>query len=214
MLNDLDICIDCINMLLASRQLPILDTDRYRQIFTFPVKEYYIKAGFDLEKEPFDVLAVEFIDRYKDKIPDAALFPAVINALKTFKRMGVKQYIVSAMEQEFLRGMVSCFNLSDYFEEIHGITDHFAESKTNIADHLIRNSKLEKPFTWFIGDTLHDFEVANETGINCVLVNQGHQANDRLQHAGCPVVSNLDEVVTYFFNKNLKSYLIKKQEEI
>ena len=47
----------------------------------------------------------------------------------------------------------------------------------------------------FIGDTLHDAEVARELGGRCVLVSCGHQMPDRLAAAGCPVAATLADAV-------------------
>ncbi|RLD72105.1 MAG: HAD family hydrolase, partial [Bacteroidetes bacterium] len=37
LLDDTDICVQCINSLLETRQLNLLNKERYRKIFTFPV---------------------------------------------------------------------------------------------------------------------------------------------------------------------------------
>ena len=47
-----------------------------------------------------------------------------------------------------------------------------------------------------IGDTLHDAEVAEAIGVDCVLVAHGHQSKQRLKQGGVPVVDSLRE----FFN--------------
>jgi phosphoglycolate phosphatase len=49
-----------------------------------------------------------------------------------------------------------------------------------------------------IGDTNHDFEVAQELGINCVLVADGHQSYERLKETGAEVVSSLAELTEKF----------------
>jgi len=198
LLNDVVICINCINSLLDGRELPCLDLEKYRRIFTFPVRDYYIEAGFDFNAEPFDLLAVEFIDNYKKLIGEAKLFTDVINTLETFKSAGVNQYIVSAMEQEFLKDLVAGFGLTNYFIKTQGINDHYAESKSHIAGHLLQELNMNKSETWFIGDTLHDFEVATENGMQSILIDRGHQSYDRLITSGQPVVSDLREVAAFF----------------
>ncbi|MCK4288095.1 MAG: HAD hydrolase-like protein, partial [Bacteroidales bacterium] len=51
LLNDIDICINSINILLEHRNIENLTKEIYKEIFTFPVKDYYSKAGFDFTKE-------------------------------------------------------------------------------------------------------------------------------------------------------------------
>jgi phosphoglycolate phosphatase len=48
-----------------------------------------------------------------------------------------------------------------------------------------------------VGDTLHDFEVAQHAGIQCILVASGHQSRQRLEKSRAPVVGSLCELVIY-----------------
>ena len=49
LLDDRWLCVEGINQALVKRDLPPISEDRYRKIFTFPVKEYYKKLGYTLE---------------------------------------------------------------------------------------------------------------------------------------------------------------------
>ena len=51
LLNDLSIGVECINRMLTKRELPLLTTESYREVFTFPVKKYYELVGFDFNKD-------------------------------------------------------------------------------------------------------------------------------------------------------------------
>ena len=53
LLNDLRLCVKTINSLLEKRSLPVLTTSSYKEVFSFPVKDYYEKVGFDFSKEDF-----------------------------------------------------------------------------------------------------------------------------------------------------------------
>ena len=48
-----------------------------------------------------------------------------------------------------------------------------------------------------IGDTQHDYEVAQALGIDCVLVANGHHSRQRLEAVCDIVVDSLDLVVAY-----------------
>jgi len=96
LLNDVDICVESINILLSERGHKPLSKSLYREIFTFPVKAYYELAGFDFTNESFD------------------------------------------------------------------------------------------------------FEVAEDLGMNCLLVADGHQSKERLLSAGCDVVGQLTELIEKF----------------
>ena len=196
LLDDVHICIDGINSLLKERQLPVLHTERYKDIFTFPVKDYYEKAGFDFNAEPFDIPAMQFIDYYRRHIINAQLFPEVLEVLDHFKKDGYQQSILSAMEHDFLHQSIKDKEIYSYFDHITGINNHFAESKTIKARKLLELMKSELEQTTIVGDTIHDFEVAKEIGCRVILVTQGHQSESRLNKLNCEKVNNLKELTS------------------
>ena len=55
-----------MNSILQQRNMETITIEKYREIFGFPVKDYYIKLGFDLEKEPFEESGLEFIKKYEE----------------------------------------------------------------------------------------------------------------------------------------------------
>ena len=56
LLDDNWLCVEVMNTLLSSRNLPLLTLERYRDIFDFPVKNYYEKLGFNFKKESFEIV--------------------------------------------------------------------------------------------------------------------------------------------------------------
>ena len=52
-----------------------------------------------------------------------------------------------------------------------------------------------------IGDTVHDFEVANAMGVDCVLQSAGHQDAGTLASTGAPVFPNLSEAAAYILGR-------------
>lgn len=68
LLNDVDLCFSVINGLLVSHDLKPLDTlSQYREVFTFPIEDYYKRVGFDFDKIPFSMLAHEYMEVIKKK---------------------------------------------------------------------------------------------------------------------------------------------------
>ena len=195
LLNDLHICIDAINILLRERNKPVIDQQIYRNIFTFPVRDYYVKAGFDFEAEPFEKPALEFIEQYEQLIKEATLFDDVTESLDYFRKMEYKQMILSAMQQDLLNELVSSHNIEHYFSKISGIDDHYATGKVDKARKLISGLNSHDGEVIMIGDTVHDHEVGEELGIRVILVSRGHQSEERLKETGCEVARNFKEVI-------------------
>lgn len=198
LLNDVDICIDCINKVLAKRRKKLLDKELYLEIFTFPVKDYYEAAGFDFSKEEFDVPAMEFINEYYQAIDNANLHDEVIDVLNHFKTNGFKQYVLSAMEHENLLKSMKEKGIYDYFIHINGIDNHYAHSKVEMGESLIKQINLKPDEILMIGDTLHDMEVAEALGINCLLIANGHQSKQRLMLETNSVINDLSELSGHF----------------
>ena len=195
LLNDIRICIDAMNIMLRDRKLKELDEERYRQVFTFPVREYYLEVGFDFSAEPFEKPAIEFIENYDKLIGTASIFEDARATLEAFRQKGYTQMILSAMQNEFLQGLVASHKIGHYFEKISGIEDHYASGKVDNARNLIAGLDGQAGEIIMIGDTIHDHEVGEELGIRVILVTRGHQSEIRLQKSGREIAHNFSEVV-------------------
>jgi phosphoglycolate phosphatase len=192
LLNDMQVCIDCMNVLLADRGLSHLGLDRYREIFTFPVRQYYQELGFDFTREPFDIPAHQFIDLYRKSLKDAPLHPETVDLLIYFHDKGFRQIILSAMEQQFLEETLEQKKITGYFDQIYGIQDHLGDGKLEMAREILREHENRRNYYILIGDTIHDFDVAQELDIKCILVATGHQSYERLNSLDCIVLEKLD----------------------
>ena len=196
LLNDIELCINSMNSLLKERNLQSLDIDRYRDIFTFPVKEYYLKAGFDFQNEAFELPAMQFIDLYYNNLKSANLFPDVKSVLEFYNRKRINQSVLSAMEHEKLMFSLREKGIIEYFDNITGIDDHYAHSKVEIGRQLLLQIPVKKNEIIMVGDTLHDLEVAEELGVDCILIANGHQSADRLKSKSKWVISQLGELLS------------------
>jgi phosphoglycolate phosphatase len=195
LLDDLEVCISSMNRMLTRRNYPILTNERYKEIFTFPVQDYYVKAGFDFSRDNWDTVAMEFIANYRNCVHQSILHLEVSEMLAHFKSGGIRQFILSAMQQDFLIETISARLDTSIFETIAGLNDHYAATKVENARLLVHEIGLPKSQIIMIGDTIHDFEVAEEAGIGCILVANGHQARERLEGTGAPVVNGLSELL-------------------
>lgn len=204
LLNDIDYCISTMNLLLADRGLPLLDSEKYRDVFSFPVKEYYQTIGFDFTKEDFSVPAHQYIDLYNRGFDQCSLQDSTIDILRFFRANGVRQFVLSAMEHEMLEKTLNKKGILHFFEGVAGLTDHYAVSKVEQGKMLMKNFGLETEKTWLIGDTVHDFEVAQALDINCILVADGHQSVERLHKTGTTVIGNLKQLMSPEFRFLIK----------
>lgn len=195
LLNDIDLCVHTINGMLQKRNLQKLSLDKYREVFSFPVKDYYQKIGFDFIAEPFEIPAREFIDNYNGSVQNCKLHENSINVLHYFQSVGIRQFILSAMKQDALDQCLEQQNISHYFEHVSGLDNHYAASKLANGQQLIAELNLNAGELVLIGDTVHDFEVASELGCQCVLIANGHQSRQILELTGALVIDELGQLL-------------------
>ena len=116
LLDDIDLCINSINKLLINRNLPIVEKETYREIFSFPVQDYYKALGFDFKKEDFSIPAHQFIDLYKTGFDSCGIQKNALEVLQNFKEKGIHQFVLSAMEHEMLEKTLMGKGISEYFK--------------------------------------------------------------------------------------------------
>ena len=194
--NDVKLCADIMNILLTQESLPGISIERYKEIFTFPVIEYYKIAGHTFEKKSFEVLGKQFMVEYELRKSNCDLFSGVKELLKKLQEKNITQHLLSAYEQESLNAIVNLYSINIFFENIVGLDNIYAGGKSHLAHELWRriNSNGKDENILLIGDTIHDYEVAKEINSDCILLSHGHQDEERLLKLGIPVAGNFNEL--------------------
>ncbi|MEI6888572.1 MAG: HAD family hydrolase [Bacteroidales bacterium] len=196
LLNDAWLCVEVMNGMLEKRGLPKVSLDFYRSVFTFPVRVYYEKLGYDFDKEPFAEVGMEFMVLYNQRMKECTLHQEVTAVLEAFKQKAYGQSILSAREQNELIAETILMGVNHYFTRVYGLDDHYAHGKTDVGLRLIADLGLPAHDYLFIGDTLHDAEVATEIGIDCILIPNGHHTTERLMSCGFPVMPGLNNLIS------------------
>lgn len=205
LLNDMALCIQSMNKLLKKNQLPLLTPEIYRERFTFPVAQYYQSLGFDFSRVSFRKVGMEFMRLYFAGVHGCGLFPDVVNTINNLKSLGVKQVVLSAMEQAALVKMVDHYRITDCFEHVAGIENHLAHGKMEVGHQLLKQINGNSTRWILVGDTVHDYEVAQSLGISCVLLTHGHQNIHRLAKTGAPLLSDLKRLPELIFSPNARA---------
>ena len=199
LLNDAEEAVGVVNRLLAGRGLPALTMERYYEIFDFPVIDFYRRIGFDFENETYDAMADEYIAGYVGRLAACHLQPGAREVLSALAGAGVSQSVLSAYHQRRLEEAVELFGLRHFFVRLIGLDDYYAHSKVENGRKWI--AELGDPRqVLFIGDTSHDFEVANEMGVDCVLLTTGHMPRRRLAACGVPLFDTLGQIQAWLLN--------------
>ncbi len=196
-LDDMEYTYQIENRMLRERGLTeIPDRDFYLNNFGFPIKEYYIKLGYDFDVYPYEELAAEFHAYYTEGYRACPLRKGAVQMLIDAQNAGIWQTLLSASQQDRLLEQAGYYGVTGYFQELLGLTDDFAHSKVDRAKNYIENHGIDKKDVLFIGDTDHDFEAASSVGCPCVLLTGGHQSRKVLERCGVPVLDGFNELRT------------------
>ena len=198
LLNDAWLFVDIMNNVLSNRNMNTITVKEYRNIFGFPVENYYKKLGFDMEKELFQQSGMEFINAYKKRRYEANLYPMVNSILSKLLNLKIDHSILSAQHQTLLDDLTTYYNTREYFIEINGLNDYYAHSKIEKGKKWIKKIGFIPKEILFIGDTDHDYEVAETLGTDCLLISHGHHSHSRLIQTGAPVIKKFNNIINIF----------------
>jgi phosphoglycolate phosphatase len=198
LVDDAQRCVDLLNGIRAKRAMPSISLESYRGLFDFPVREYYRRIGFDLQKDSFESLSNEFISGYIASRKNLPLQAGTLDALNFFKQRKLPQCILSATQSETLKQTLKEYGIDKYFNTVMGLDHHYADGKAHLGEVWLKMHTINKDHVLFIGDTLHDVEVANKMGIECILVSTGHHSKERLETSQKTVLDNLQELIDLF----------------
>lgn len=192
--DDTWLCVEINNHMLERRGLPSIDIETYRAKLCFPVTDYYCQIGFDYETDPYNRLAEEFIQEYHRRRFECPLHSEARELIQFFQTLELPQAVLSAYEQKALLEATDYFELTGLFTDIVGLNDIYAHGKLENGKQYIAELNVDPAEVLFVGDTIHDFEVAEAMGVHCALVANGHNSRERLEACGVPVFDSLAEL--------------------
>ena len=191
LLDDVSAAVGALNRMLVKRGAAPITVEHYRRRFGFPVRPFYAELGVDLAKWDWDDICEDFHNFVSEE--PQSVRPDARAALELAASLGFRQSILSALRQDKLEHALKANGFTGFFDFVYGVDNLDGASKLDRGRELVAAIGGGAPI--FIGDTLHDAEVARELGGRCILVSCGHQLPERLAAAGCPVTDTLGEAV-------------------
>ena len=179
-----------MNALLEKYKLPLLrDTAHYREVFCFPISEYYEKLG--VGGDLFPITSHEWMDEYNAREGQCLLREGALEALHAFQAAGWRQAVLSASKLDNLLLQMQRYDVLPFFDAVLGLDHIYATSKVEIGREWLRAQQIDPADCVMLGDTLHDAEVARALGCRCILAVGGHQSEAVLRTAGCEVAESV-----------------------
>ena len=194
-LDDLQLNFEVENTLLPRRGRKLIkDIDEYHEKFQFPIIKFYESLDFDLENEKFEDIAKEYVFEFDERFYELEIFDDAESVIREFKYKGIEQIVLSQTEQRWLEKQVSFHGLDYLFTELLGARDIYVKGKVAIALAWITRNDIDANDVLMVGDTVHDFEVAQNIGCDCMLIARGHNSKERLLSTGAVVLDSIEEL--------------------
>ena len=182
-----------VNDMLASRKLPQITLGQYREYIDVPIIRFYERV-MDVSNEDMHSLSVEFDSLWAKHLSNNAVSQSVKKLLFDISEKGIKQYIFSSSRNDIINPYLSKYCIKDCFAEVLGASDRFVGSKAERTRDFIVSNGINVEKTLFVGDMVHDFDVATFVGAKAVLVSNGHQSESALLKTGATVISSLNQI--------------------
>lgn len=198
LLDDTAACVATLNEMLTLRGREPVTLAFFRENFMFPSRVFYTRIGMEVSDDEWDALAKEYYLTYLRQ--PQALNVETREVLSALRQAGVRQSMLSALRQDLLEQSLVRYGIRDFFTYVYGVDNLDGASKLSRAYDLRKAlaSEIEAGGrVVMIGDALHDKEVADEVGFDCVLCAQGSHSYSRLA-AVAPTGRTLSETVSLF----------------
>ncbi len=193
LLDDVNASMYAVNDILDLYGKPRLDIETYYSYVDTPIYKFYEKI-FDLSvvtMETIKLLYGKFYDKYEESV---TLADGARELVEEYKRLGIKQYILSAAHVDDLTKHAKRLGVYDVFERIDAAADFEAGSKIERAKKLMFEEGMDREKCVLVGDTLHDLDTANALGVKCILYSKGHTDYRKLSETGEKVCNSFSEL--------------------
>jgi phosphoglycolate phosphatase len=192
LVNDAPVLCEVFNVLVSARGYSPVTLEEYRELYRHPVREMYERIGFDFEKHPFEKVAREWNEVYRQRVSSIQLHGDSISTLEALRKRGSRQAVLSALPHEVLLESVATQGVGHFFDQVAGIAHDRGDSKVQEGIELANLMGAKGEDITIVGDSSHDAEVARELSARCILVARGGESRRRLESNGFPVVDSFE----------------------
>lgn len=199
LLDDALAACNAVNVMLDNRKLPRITFGQYRDYIDVPIVRFYEKV-MDMSKESMELLSVEFNSLFRSFLSESPLSLGAKEVLSAFSSLGIKQYIFSSSENKHIEPFLQKCEIEKYFISVIGASDCYVGSKAERTRAFLVQNGIDPNEAVFVGDMVHDCDVASFIGSDCILVSAGHQSEKALLQTGREVVSSLPELYNKIIN--------------
>lgn len=150
------------------------------------------KFNIPLIKLPY--LLLEGRNKLKKQMFSIPPCRGMMEAIKTLKGRGYTLAILSSNSRESIQEFIVKHNLAEYFDFVHSELNIFGKDKALLS--LMKQFKIPKEDTVYVGDEVRDFEACKKIDLDCISVTWGLNSKAILTKSGSvTVIDNSRELV-------------------
>lgn len=193
LVNDLWLSHQIVSDYLEKKGFQTFSVEKYRELFCHPIRLFYEKIGLSLTAHEFSELAGYFLSSYQEQFAACELHDQARPFLMQLREDGISHSLLSAHPHELLLENLETISLQQAFDQIFGLDNRLGDSKLQRGQALLASLDYDRSLILMIGDTDHDYEVAKDLGIQCVLISNGYQTHQHLRQFKTPLFTSLAE---------------------
>lgn len=196
LVDDLPLVVDAVNLSLAAIGEDPIDSDRYRDHYTRPVRRFYDGLlGRPVSEQEWLTIDATFHQAYVATLHRVRLARDAHAAVGLVAASGATQSILSMWWHRDLLPEVERHGLGRFMVRIEGNNGTAGATKTKLlVSHLENLGQGVEPV--MIGDATDDVLAAQEAGVDVVLYDGGSHHRAELAAFGVPIASSLLDAVT------------------
>ncbi len=199
-IDDVNIALGCVNDLLDRKNKAHITLEEYYTYVDTPIVKFYYHI-LPPEEIDFSEISKSFHEDYAKREAESKLAPGIYELMEKLNEKGIHQYVVTANNINEATYYLEKLGVSKFIEKLVGPDDFRVGSKIEMAKELFDSLNISRNDALFIGDSLHDVEVANALGIDCITVSYGHQGRRFLEEHNAFVADSAQELEKYIFDE-------------
>ncbi len=175
LLDDVNLGHRLLNNFQELKGVKLSSLEEYRGMFTFPITDFYKKAGLFENMESFRKLADIYIKKYEAGLEKCSLQKDAKEVLEMMNGKGITNSILTASLETMAIKQLKNYEIEKYFLAVTGKRDHYASGKSELIKIHLEKIEYGPDEIVFVGDTLHDKDIAEQIGCSHIIVLNGHQ---------------------------------------
>jgi phosphoglycolate phosphatase len=198
--DDAQLCWEICREMVSAQGGGPLSFEDFRERFCIPVEQFWHSLmQRRIPREEFLEIGETFHKIYLGRRKECSLHESAESVLKLLADRGVTHSILSSHPQAYLESGVEFCGVGHYFELLTGHPAEGGSSKVPLGETHLKKLRFMKDEIALIGDTVHDYELAQVLGVPAVLFSGGAQAVSRLRATSAPIIDHLSELLELTF---------------